>query len=294
MELIPVVDGLYLVPGENGGRFPLAHSILVDGPVRALIDTGCGSSVVDSLISERPVDMVICSHCHPDHTALNWKFADVPLYMPDYGAESLGDWESLARRFTGGGRLGEIWRHYVQSAMNFRPSRPTHTFADGHVFDFGKISFTVIHTPGHTIDHTCFFDSRQGILLSFDIDLTSFGPWYGHTEGDISAFEDSIHKVMALNPEVVISSHKGVIRDNIADKMQRFLQVFDDRDRILLDLIPQVRTEADLVAFSPFYRSNSHSHPLVRYWEEQMVHKHLERLGERGLIPHPLPSRFTP
>jgi glyoxylase-like metal-dependent hydrolase (beta-lactamase superfamily II) len=291
VDFVEIVPGLSLVPGENNGRFPFAHSFLAEGTTRALIDTGCGARVLDELRRERPMDMVIASHSHPDHTALNWQFDGTPVHAPQYAADTFGRFDLLGERFTEPGELASEWRKYASTVMHFKTALPTHTFADGDVFDFGKVSLVAIHTPGHTVDHTCFFEPTHGVLLSFDIDLTSFGPWYAHRESDIAAFETSIRKVMALQPRVIASSHKGIIADDIPARLQRYLDVFDARDRILLDLLPRAQTLDDLVSLSPFYQGYPYAAPLLRYWEEQMIRKHLARLDARGLLPYPIIDR---
>ncbi len=293
MQLQEIIPGLYLVPARNYGRFPFAHSFLVEKSLRALIDTGCGAETLELLDQRHPVDWVISSHSHPDHTALNWKFAGKPLYAPLYAAETFGDFEKLGDRFTEPGDLLQPWREYVTATMNFKTALPTHTFSDGDVFDFGGISLVVVHTPGHTVDHTCLFEPVHGILFSFDIDLTSFGPWYGHAESDIEAFEASIRKVMALEPRIVVSSHKGIIAADIPARLQRFLDVFEERDRTLLRLLPGVQSLEDLVNLSPFYQGYPYAATLLRYWESQMVYKHLERLIERGLVGEPWAARVA-
>jgi len=281
-ELTEIIPGLRLVAAENNGRFPFAHSFLVDGATSALIDTGCGMRAVDELQREQKLDLVIASHSHPDHTALNWKFAGIPIYAPQYAADTFGNFDGLGERFTEPGELASEWREYAGRAMNSKTALPTHTYADGQVFGFGKLSLVAVHTPGHTVDHTCFFEPTYGVLLSFDIDLTSFGPWYGHRESDIAVFEESIRKVMALKPRVIVSSHKGIITDDIELRLRRYLNIFDARDRILLDLMSRPRSLHELVDFSPLYQGYPYAETLLRYWEEQMIRKHLARLVERG------------
>ncbi len=100
LQITEIIPGLSLVAAENGGRFPFAHSFLVEGDTCALIDTGCGESVIDALQNERAIDLVIASHSHPDHTALNWKFAGKPIYAPQYAADTFGDFDVLGERFT--------------------------------------------------------------------------------------------------------------------------------------------------------------------------------------------------
>jgi glyoxylase-like metal-dependent hydrolase (beta-lactamase superfamily II) len=276
--MIEIIPHLFLVPAENDGRFPFAHSFLVEGATRALIDTGCGARALDALPRARPIDWIIASHSHPDHTALNWKFPGTPIYAPQYTADTFGNFELLGERFAGR-ELAREWRAFVSAAMDFKTALPTHTFADGHVFDFGEIKLTTIHTPGHTADHICLFEPTHGILLSFDIDLASFGPWYGHVESDLTAFEDSMRRLIALNPRVLVSSHKGIVADDIPARLQRYLDVIAARDQIVRAELPRVRTLDDLIDRSPFYRGRPYAPRVMRYWEEQMIRKHLNRMG---------------
>lgn len=277
-SLIPIIPGLALVPAENNGRFPYAHSVVIAGTARVLIDTGCGERVLDMLRREQPVDYIIASHSHPDHTALNWKFNGTPIYAPAYTADTFGDFERLSVRFVGP-ELATEWRARISGITHFKTALPTHTYANEHVFDFGTIKLRAIHTPGHTADHMCLFEPTYGVLLAFDIDLTSFGPWYGNPESDVNAFEDSIRRVMALAPRVIVSSHKGIITDDIPARLQRYVDVIAARDRVLLDWLPRVSTLDDLVDLSPFYHGYPSAPRIMRYWEKQMIRKHLARLG---------------
>lgn len=293
LGLIEIIPGLSLVVAENNGRFPFAHSFLVEGDTCALIDTGCGERVIDALQNERPVDWIIASHSHPDHTALNWKFTGKPIYAPQSAADTFGDFAVLGERFTEPGELASEWRKYVAASIKFKTALPTHTFGDGHVFDFGKIKLIAVHTPGHAIDHTCFFEPTSGVMLLFDIDLTAFGPWYGHRESDIAAFEASIRKIIAFNPRVVVSSHKGIFTDDIPARLHKYLDVFAARDQTLLDLLPRAQTLDELVNFSPIYQGYPYAEKLLRYWEAQMVRKHLVRLVERGVAAKVDNDRFV-
>ena len=293
MDLIEIIPGLFLVPGENKARFPYSHSFLVEGDTCALLDTGCGEQTLDALRRERRIDMVISSHSHPDHVALNWKFDGTPVYAPHYAANTFGNVTLLSERFTEPGELATEWRHFATTEMKIKTALPTHTFADEHVFDFGKIKLNAVYTPGHTIDHMCFFEPTHGIMFVFDIDLTAFGPWYGHRESDIGAFEESIRKVIAFQPRVVVSSHKGVMVDNISARLEKFLGVFAERDQLLLDLLSRTDAVDELVGLTPFYQSCPYAPNLMRYWEEQMIRKHLARLIERGWVAETLDGKYA-
>lgn len=280
--LVEIIPGLYLVPAEGKGRFPLAHSFLVEGEGRVLIDTGTGIERLRRLRDQIPPDTMIASHSHPDHTAGNWLFEGLPLHAPEQAADTFGRLKPLSERFVEPGPLAGIWRQFIRQHLGFRDAPPTHTFGDGDTFDFGGkqsgVRLVALHTPGHTIDHTCFFEPTHGILLSFDIDLTSFGPWYGHRESDIAQFKASIRRVMALQPRVIVSSHKGIIRDEVQERLARFLAVFDQREAKIRELLAAGHTVAEMVDLSPIYGGHPYAPDLMRYWEEQMIRKHIELL----------------
>ncbi len=99
LELIHLTETLSLVVGQNRGRFPSAHAILVQDKVCALIDSGCGFDILRRIKECFSIDLVINSHGHPDHSCGNWLFPDVPLYVPQEGADTHGRIVSLSHRF---------------------------------------------------------------------------------------------------------------------------------------------------------------------------------------------------
>ncbi|MGD9101255.1 MAG: MBL fold metallo-hydrolase [Anaerolineae bacterium] len=282
-SLLEIIPGLYLVPGEGEGRFPFSHSFLIEGETWALLDTGAGIQRLQRLRETlgSSLDVVISSHSHPDHTAGNWLFDGLPLYAPVQAADSLGRLEVLSERFVEPGPLASAWMRFIRQHMGFRDAPPTHTFDDGHIFDFGGpqggVKLIVLHTPGHTVDHVCFFEPTYGVLLSQDIDLTSFGPWYGHRESDIAQFKASMRRVMALEPRMIVSSHKGVIREDIQGHLARFMAVFDEREARIRRLLEIGYSVADMVDLSPIYGGHPYVPDIMCYWEEQMIRKHVER-----------------
>jgi glyoxylase-like metal-dependent hydrolase (beta-lactamase superfamily II) len=287
MNLVPLTKQLYRLDGENKGRFPRAHAFYVKDEICALIDSGCGIKVLEAFKKKRNrVDLVINSHCHPDHGAGNWLFPDHPIWVPDDGTNSHGRINPLAHRLVEPGALAETWKAFVREAMGFQNSRPTHHYRDGYVFDFGRLKLTAISTPGHTLDHFCLFDSYHGLLLSFDIDLTAYGPWYGNRESDLAGFRSSLQKIRALKLRNIASSHREVIGiDSLPEELDRYEAVFERRNNKILGLLTEKPRRMDeLLAASPFYGGHTYAADLLGYWEGQMIRKHLEELIGQGLV----------
>ena len=284
MELYAVTDNISVVIGENKGRFPKSHAILIRGDQTALIDTGCGIDILKKVRDAFPIDLLINSHSHPDHSAGNWLFTDVPLYGPIQSAATHGRIRPLSERFGEPGPLARSWIRFVASSLDFRDRPPTHFFGEGDRFDFGRVTLEAVYTPGHTIDHYCFFEPARKILFGFDMDLTPFGPWYGHRESDLADLRHSIRRIRDLKPEIVVSSHREVIRENVQDAIDRFEGVLARREQILLAFLKKPAAFADLVRARPFYGRYPYAPDLLEYWEGRMIEKHLAELCARGTV----------
>jgi glyoxylase-like metal-dependent hydrolase (beta-lactamase superfamily II) len=284
LRLVPVTDRLFQVVGRNQGRFPSSHSFLVLDTTTALIDTGCGPAILERIRESYSLDLIINSHGHPDHSSGNWLFPDVPLYAPIEGADSHGRLVPLSHRLVEAGPLADRWRRWVGDTMGFRDRVPTSFYEHGHVFDFGHLKLQAIRTPGHTVDHYCFFQPEQRILLSSDIDVTPFGPWYGHRESSLKEFRRSIDLVRALDAKVLASSHLDVLEDGIDAALDRYARVLDDRSQTILNLLNGSVSLTELVDAAPIYGRHPYAPELLRYWEGLMIELHLEELAERGLV----------
>ncbi|MBC7253216.1 MAG: MBL fold metallo-hydrolase [Actinobacteria bacterium] len=279
-----IAQGLYLVRGANRGRFPWSHSVLAVGDRAILFDTGCGQDAVREVQSRFHVEVVINSHTHVDHFSGNHLFTGRELLVPRMFASILPDLEKLSIRFAGGGEPAREWLRLVRDFLGHHPVSPTGTFGEGEVFDLGGLCFQALHTPGHTLDHFCFWEEEKGILLSFDIDLTRFGPWYGHVECDLDQFRASIRRILSLNPRLVISSHRRPVRENVGEEIAAFEAVFERRDRLVLELLERgPATPEALAELSPIYGVRDSGFALARYFEARMIEKHLEGLEKRGL-----------
>jgi glyoxylase-like metal-dependent hydrolase (beta-lactamase superfamily II) len=213
--LIEIAPHIYLVQGENRGLFPFSHSVLIRDDVTALIDTGCGIERLREMKERYRPDLLINSHAHPDHIAGNWVFDGLPLLVPRQSFHYIGRIDLVSQRFTESKELARRWREYVREAMGFQDALPTDSYDDGQRFDFGSVELVAIHSPGHTCDSYSFLEPNLNLVFTFDMDLSPFGPWYGHPDSEIEQFEASLRRVRALKPRVVVTSHMGIITEEI-------------------------------------------------------------------------------
>ena len=193
-----------LVGGERG-RFPFSNCLLVEGSTRrVLVDTGCGLDILESLPG---VDAVLYTHVHPDHI---WGHGRIPrgvsVIVPeaDYGYRGL---ESLALRYAP--EAVREWLNYVDTVFSLRePPAATDYYTAWEEVRVGDISIQTIPARGHTRGHSLLL--VDGHLHLSDIDLTGFGPWYGHPESSLHAFAADIFLAEELVAEArsVSTSHR--------------------------------------------------------------------------------------
>ncbi len=281
-----ISNNLFLIEGYNQGRFPFSHSALIitNSNEAVLIDTGCGINTLQKLKKRYYIYRIINSHTHPDHSAGNWVFKDniESIEVPTQGFKTSGNILELSNRFTEPGEIAKYWRDNVPKIMGMKDCKPTHIFDPKSEFDFGDVKLIPIHTPGHTIDHYCFYEPNELILFAFDIDLTSFGPWYGHRESSIPQFKESINKLKELKIKILVSSHKGIIVKNIYKQIESFYQKIEERTDKIRALYQGGGLSIDqLVEKKPIYGEFPYAEPLLRYWEKQMIKKHLVEIEQK-------------
>jgi glyoxylase-like metal-dependent hydrolase (beta-lactamase superfamily II) len=282
-----ISNNIYLVQGKNNGKFPFSHSILIFNNQKeaVLIDTGCGIEKLHLLKKENHIYRIINSHTHPDHSAGNWLFQEdvESIDVPLQGFNTSGNILALSERFTKPGEIAKKWRDNVPVIMGMKDCKPTHSFSSYTEIAIGDITLIPLHTPGHTIDHYCFYEPNDKILFSFDIDLTPFGPWYGHHESSIIEFKDSIKRIRELDIKILVSSHRSIVTDHIYEQLESFCMEFDERTKKIRALLQEgVRTLDQLIERKPIYGSFPYAEPLLRFWEGEMIKKHIIELQQEG------------
>lgn len=81
---------------------------------------------------------------------------------------------------------------------------PTGTFADGDQFTLGDLTFSVIHTPGHSPGGSCFYQADEEICLSGD---SLFYGSVGRTDfptSDGAALSEAIRNKLFTLPDATV------------------------------------------------------------------------------------------
>ncbi|MFP4476081.1 MAG: MBL fold metallo-hydrolase [Desulfatibacillaceae bacterium] len=286
-DLIPLTKRIHIVNTPTNGKFPFGFSFLVLGDdVRALIDTGCGPEACNAVMEEYGIDVVVNSHCHPDHISCNHLFQGRELWVPEERKDEVGTLERLSMRLMGPDpELPAFWRRWVGGFLGLSDYEPTGSFRDGDVLDFGGVRLAAIHTPGHLDDHYCFLEPVENILFSFDVDLTGIGPFYGNPEADIDRFKASIHRIMDMAPRVVASSHRLPVSENLREELASYMAKFDRNEERVAKVLDAPRTLEEIVEQKPIFgKYLPDMERIYAFFEGHMVKKHLECMEKEGRV----------
>lgn len=286
--MIEIADRIFYIETENSGRYPLSHSIYVKDDVSVIIEPACREDLMKELASEAGVDIVLNTHFHEDHRIYNYLFENARLFVHELDAHGYGSVEHFIDCFalSNSPALADYWKAFLFETLKYQPYEVNTTFADGFEIDLGHTKLQVIHTPGHSAGHCCFHFPNERIVYLGDLDLTSFGPWYGGYDCDIEAFLASIERIRDLAPRAVVTSHgHGLITESIDERLQRYADIIGSRDKQILEMLSTPQTLDEILSREIIYRQNQIAPDGPFYWDNRhMIGMHLERLEGQGLI----------
>lgn len=278
---------LEFIPGLNRGRYPYCHTLVWDGDVKIIIDPCCDPLEIQKIADTLKVDAILLSHYHEDHFGWMSKFPDAKLYVHELDAPPLADPQLFLHYYgIAPGSENEKWlKNVLRDFYFFEPRKTDFELRDGQTLDFGDLHIDVIHTPGHSPGHSCFYFREVDILFLADFDLTRFGPWYGDRVSDIDAFIESAKRVRYHPAKLKIVSHDdGVLEGDLEERWTHYLAVIDRRESELLDFLDEPRSIADIIGKRIVYRKARQPASFYDFAEEAAMMKHVERLMKSGVV----------
>lgn len=290
-----IADHFYLIRGDNRSRFPEANCVLVDDEILTLIDAGAslnnikqGLAVLDYAIED--LDRIVLSHFHIDHKGYAnhiHEITNCEVICHKLADKGVQTFEGMVNYYgIDGHRFYDDWARFLRQRLPHvtREYYVTGHFEDDTPIDCGESQIIPLHTPGHTIDHTCFGLGGYEKLMLVDIDLTGFGPWYGNEVSDVDEFRSSIRRILRLKPKMIVSGHlQEPIAEGIENKLRIYLNKMDERDDDILRLVSKGYDTVEKLASRPTIYPRIPRN-LFLVFEEFMLQKHIESLKRRGLL----------
>lgn len=209
------------------------HCYVLNGSQRCLlIDTGLGVENIwehVQMLTNKPITAVT-THVHYDHFGGHKYFAD--FYVHEDEMEWINGGFPLSiqqvREFLAE-KPCDFPEDFDISKYELFKGTPTGVLKDGDTIDLGGRIIEVIHTPGHSPGHICFFERDKGYLYTGDlIYMGELFAYYPST--DPIAYMHSIKKIRALPIKKILPAHHSLVVP---------LSIIEDMDNAFTDLYSQ-------------------------------------------------------
>lgn len=180
------------------------NTYLINGATNILIDPG-HKHLFDHVKKDLKtmglelddIDVVLCTHGHPDHLEGLSLFKDLPARSALHDDE----W-----------RFIQTMAPHLQSSMGMTLDglAPDFLLTEGNL-DVGDVHLQVFHTPGHSPGSVCLYWPDEKVLVSGDL---IFKEGLGRTDlpgGDGDLIKQSIKRMADLDVELVLPGHGEII-----------------------------------------------------------------------------------
>jgi glyoxylase-like metal-dependent hydrolase (beta-lactamase superfamily II) len=291
--MIELASNVFYLPGKNNSRFPYCACLYIAGKrLRVLVDAGMGRRRMGP-VKTAGVDLLILTHCHIDHRLTYGEIPETPIWCHEKEAPFLTD-RSLFWEASGLARGGIDLAGLPIAAQDIFGTAASRLLKDHEQIDLGGLTVEILHTPGHTPGHLAIYIPEFELLFSGDVDLTRFGPFYGHDFADIDDFIASIERLRRLEPRITVSGHAGPFDGDISERFDAYRAVIDQRDHRILENLKQPLSLEELAGRNLIYRSYAPDDQINRWFEQVHIEKQLRRLAVLGYVRQEGSVWFTP
>ncbi|HDZ75335.1 MAG TPA: MBL fold metallo-hydrolase [Aurantimonas coralicida] len=286
-KAVPLGDSVWRVTARNPSPFTFhgTNSYVVGDDRCFVVDPGPDDPAhLDALlvaIDGRPVDAILLTHTHRDHTGLVDRLKDI------IGAPLLGGGPHRPMRPLLAGEEARIEAAGDASLVFDR------TLSDDETLVLGGTSVTVIATPGHCANHLAFAIGTDGTVLSGDHVMAWSTTIVAPPDGAMRDYMNSLDRLLHRDDSRYLPGHGGAV-----GRPKAFVRALIGHRRmrenaILTRLRAGDRTIPAVVA--AIYRGTD---PKLHGAAGLSVLAHLEDLAERGLVaadgPPTLDTHFAP
>jgi len=279
--------------GDRGGKYPHGNTVVVRGKDETVAFDPCLGLFPRR--DELPrVDRVILSHCHEDHIAGLPLFADAPVHVHERDIHGLQSLECLEDIYGYPEPIKSTFRKALVETFNYAPRTDAIAFRDGDVFDLGGVRVRIQHAPGHTRGHSLLWVEPDDLVFLADIDLSSFGPYYGDAWSSLEEFQTTLEMVREIDARWYATFHHiGVLegREAFLERLDRFEAKIFERESRLLEFMAEPHTMDDVVEHRFVYRPGD---PVgfADAVERHSMQQHVDQLLARDRLEEVEPGRY--
>lgn len=225
--------------GEKSGKYPDGNQVMVRGAdTLAAFDTPLVANHIGPEFDA--AELVLLGHVHEDHMAGLHRLPKAAVHVHEADLDAARRWEALGAAYGVAPALLPKMLAKLQREFFYAPRPDAVGYVDGAVWELGRARVRAFHMPGHTAGHTVLLAEPDGVAFIGDIDLSSFGPYYGDACSDLGDFRQTLARLPEIPAKVwVTSHHRGVYtdRERFLRDLAAFAAKINERERRLLDLL---------------------------------------------------------
>jgi glyoxylase-like metal-dependent hydrolase (beta-lactamase superfamily II) len=255
--------------------------VLIKDQVSLLIDPSIDLQETDRDVLIGKVDIVINSHAHEDHFAGNHLFPEAQFLVHEKDVEPMQSLDTLLDIYEVKESERTQMAKFLTDIFHYKPVDDIQPITDGEVIDLGRNKVHCIHAPGHTPGHVMLLFEPHDVLFVADLDLTSFGPYYGDKHSSLEDTIQSLKKMRAMAKDLraCISFHQaGVVDTDIEGAVDRYCDIIWDRETRLLEFIQEPKSLDQIIDKCIVYRRKVPGLSWQYTVEKNTMSRHIDRL----------------
>lgn len=270
--------------GLQKGKYPDCNQMIVNGAARQV---AVDASRTTHLIADHfdRSDLILLSHLHEDHIAGLKRLPDVPVEVHEKDLPALQSWEGLCDAAGHAPELRAAIRAEFERDFDYAPRPEAKAYHDGTVWDLGGVTLRAIATPGHTAGHCSILVEEEGLLFLGDIDLSSFGPFYGDEGSSIAEFRATLAKLPGIPAKTWVTGHHKAIyteRDAFLRDLAAYGRRIDARDEKLLGHLREGPQSLEALVERRLLYPKGFAALYVEGIERRVIRRHLDGLIAQG------------
>ncbi len=232
-----------------------------------IVDTGFNRAVcrkaMNSALNKLEIDLnetdFFITHLHADHFGLvgllKTETSTVYFNRPD--SEILDGWQGFDQMF-GYAKQNGFPIDELKTAFNAHPGHKStphwkpdlKLLKDGDKIQIGNYNLICVETPGHTMGHTCLYESNAKFFLTGDHVLGDITPniqGWSDDQNMLQYYLDSLSKVYNFDVNLVLPGHRSLF-SNYKERIDQLKKHHVDRLDEVLSILAKTSKQAFQVA----------------------------------------------
>lgn len=267
--------------GDKNGKYPDGNQVVVNGAdTRVVFDSPLVANHIGDAFDS--ADLCILGHAHEDHITGLHRIPRAQVQVHQRDVEAVRSWEGMSRHYGYPPEVLANMRVKIEREFHYQPRPDAVAYGNDAQWSVGGgVTIRAIHMPGHTSGHCVLLIEPVGVAFIGDIDLSSFGPYYGDGTSSLAEFRQTLATVADIPARTwVTSHHKGAVteRDEFLLALAAFSSRIEARTDKLLGMLAEAPKSLETLVRERLIYPPAHGELWVDCVEARTIEQHLDEL----------------